>query len=61
MVDLNITWYVLPLSAVISLAYSASRYELTQKILQRATRLFVTITVCMIVAFSLLWAFSFRL
>lgn len=61
MVDLSITWYVIPLSAVISLAYSASRYELTEKILQRATRLFITITTCMLVAFAVLWAFSFRL
>ncbi len=61
MVDLSIAWYVVPLSAVISLAYSASRYELTERIIHRATRLFITITTCMLVAFAVLWAFSFGL
>lgn len=39
----NVTWYLLPLAVVISLVYSASRYELPEAILKRAGRLFLTI------------------
>ena len=39
-------WYVFPLAAAISLVYSASRYELTDRVVRRATRLF-----CMIIGF----------
>ena len=37
----NTMWYMLPLAAVISLVYSASRYEVPEKILRRAGKLFV--------------------
>ncbi len=57
----NITWYVLPLAAVISLVYSASRYELTEVILPRAARLFVTILVFLAFVFAFLLALSFNL
>ena len=59
--SINITWYLLPLAAVISLVYSASRYELTERILSRAARLFVTIMVFMGVVFVILLALSFNL
>lgn len=54
----NTIWYVLPLAAAISLVYSASRYELTERIVRRASRLF-----CMIVGFMgavliVLWGLS---
>ena len=54
----NTIWYVLPLAVAISLVYSASRYELTVRIVRRATRLF-----CMIVGFMgaflvVLWGLS---
>lgn len=35
--------YLVPLAAAISLVYSASRFELTERVLRRAGRLFVTI------------------
>ncbi len=43
----NITFYLFPLAVVISLVYSASRFELPDPILRRAARLFVTILVFM--------------
>ena len=54
-------WYLLPLAAVVSLVYSASRYELTENILRRAARLFVQILVFMTAVFFLLWALSLGL
>jgi len=52
----NVTWYLLPLAAVISLVYSASRYELPERILRRAVRLFLTIVIFMTIVFALmLW------
>ena len=57
----NTTWYVLPLAGAISLVYSASRYELTERILKRAARLFLTITGFMFGVFVLLWVLSANL
>lgn len=57
----NTTWYVLPLAGAISLVYSASRYELTQRILKRAARLFITITGFMLTVFVILWLLSANL
>lgn len=57
----NITWYLLPLAVVISLCYSASRYELPEQILRRAARLFVTIVVFMGIVLGVLALLSFRL
>ena len=57
----NTTWYVVPLAAAISLVYSASRYELTERILKRAARLFVTITGFMLTVFVVLWLLSANL
>jgi uncharacterized membrane protein YccC len=59
--DWNVSWYLLPLAAVISLVYSASRYELPDRILRRAGRLFCTIVGCMAGLFAVLWIFSFGL
>jgi hypothetical protein len=59
--DVNTMWYLIPLAAVISLVYSASRYELPQKILQRAGRLFVQILLFMGIVLGVLMALSFRL
>jgi len=55
------TWLLLPLAALISLVYSASRYELTDRILRRAVRLFLTIMVCLGAAFVVLNVLSDRL
>lgn len=57
----NITWHIIPLAAIISLVYSASRYELPARIVRRSTRLFVTIMVFMVIIFAVLWALSFQL
>lgn len=54
----NTSWYVFPLAAAISLVYSASRYELTERIVRRALRLFITITGFMIAVFVVLWFLS---
>jgi hypothetical protein len=59
--QINVTWYLLPLAAVISLVYSASRYELPERILRRAVRLFLTIVIFMTIAFALLLWLSHNL
>jgi hypothetical protein len=51
----NVTWYMLPLSLVISLVWSASRYEQPEYILGRALRLFLQIVGFMAAAFLVLW------
>jgi hypothetical protein len=50
----NVSWYLLPLAVVISLVYSASRYELAEAILKRSGRLFVTILAFMAVVLGAL-------
>jgi hypothetical protein len=60
-VDAHSTWYLLPLSLVISLVYSTSRYELTSKILTRAGRMFLTIMIFMGIVFVVLDTLSFWL
>lgn len=59
--QINVTWYLLPLAAVISLVYSATRYEDTQRILTRAGRLFMQILVFMTIILGVLVALSYRL
>ncbi|HUG90255.1 MAG TPA: hypothetical protein VML55_05450 [Planctomycetaceae bacterium] len=59
--EMSVSWFLLPLAAVISLVYSASRYELPEVILRRATRLFVTILGFMAAVFVVLLWLSFRL
>ena len=54
-------WYVIPLAGAISLVYSASRYELPQRVIQRAIRLFLQITGFMAVVLVALWLLSYRL
>jgi hypothetical protein len=55
------TWYVLPLAAVISLVYCASRYEEPARILRRSVRLFVQIIVFMAIVMGVLYLLSYRL
>jgi hypothetical protein len=59
--QLNITWYLLPLAAVISLVYSASRYEQPQRILNRAGRLFLHVLLFMVAVFVVLLLLSWGL
>ena len=54
----NVLWYMLPLALVISLVYSASRYELPERILRRAVRLFVQIMLFMGAVFAILFVLS---
>lgn len=54
-------WYVVPLAAAISLVYSASRYELPERILRRSVRLFGTITGFMACVLVALWLLSCNL
>ena len=53
------TWYLLPLAMAISLVYSASRYELPERILGRAIRLFLQIVGFMGAAFLILWVLTY--
>jgi len=57
----NVTWHLVPLTAVISLVYSASRYELRERILRRSLSLFGQIMVFMILVFLILLAFSWNI
>ena len=56
-----ISWYLIPLSVVISLVYSASRYELPERVLRRAMRMFLSILFFMGIVFVILLSLSFRL
>jgi hypothetical protein len=55
------TWFAIPLIVVISLVYSASRYESPPRILRRALRLGLTITGFMAAVFAILVVFSYGL
>jgi|GEM_PF-623790 len=58
-VSSNVTWYLIPLAMIVSLVYSASRFELPDRILRRATWLFLQIIGFMAVVFAVLWVLSF--
>jgi hypothetical protein len=55
----NVTWYLLPLAMVVSLVYSASRFELPDRILRRAVWLFLQIVGFMVAVFAVLWVLSY--
>ncbi len=55
----NLTWYLLPLAMVVSLVYSASRFELPERILRRTIWLFIQIVGFMAIVFGVLWVLSF--
>ena len=54
----NVLWYLLPLAAAISLVYSASRFEMPDRILHRAIRLFFQIVLFMGTVFAVLFVLS---
>lgn len=54
-------WFALPLIVVISLVYSASRYESPARILRRAGRLSLTITGFMLAVLVVLTVLSYGL
>jgi len=57
----NVSWYLLPLAMVVSLVYSASRFELPDRILQRAIWLFLQIVGFMGMVFAVLWFLSYKM
>jgi hypothetical protein len=57
----NVTWYLLPLAMVVSLVYSASRFELPDRILRRAVWLFLQIIGFMAAVFAVLWVLSYKM
>ena len=50
--------YAVPLTAVISLVYCTTRYELPSRIFQSATTMFVKTIVGLAVLYGVLWFFS---
>ena len=54
----NVLWYLLPLAIAISLVYSASRFELPERIMKRAVRLFFQIVLFMGAVFAVLFVLS---
>lgn len=58
---MNYMLYLFPLSAVVSLVYSATRYEYPPRILGNAARLFVKIVLFMALALGVLFALSWNL
>lgn len=57
----NLTWYLVPLAMVVSLVYSASRFEFPDRILRRAVWLFFQIIGFMVVVFAVLWVLSYKM
>jgi hypothetical protein len=58
---MNVTWYLIPLAAAVSLVWNASRYESTELILARSGRMFLQIIVFMAIILGVLVALSYRL
>lgn len=56
--NLNLLWYLFPLTLAVSLVYSASRYEAPSRIIQRALQLFVQISLFLGVVFIVLFVLS---
>jgi hypothetical protein len=59
--QIGLTWYLLPLAAVISLVYSATRYESPARILNRGGKLFLQVLFFMAIILGVLMALSFNL
>ncbi|WP_437194246.1 hypothetical protein [Planctomicrobium sp. SH527] len=58
---MNVTWFLIPMAAAVSLVWNASRYESTEVIVRRATRMFIQIVVFMVVILVLLGFLSYKL
>lgn len=56
--SINVNWYLIPMVAIISLVYSASQYELPEKIVRVSAKRFVYILAFMALAFAILWFLS---
>ncbi|MBX3439788.1 MAG: hypothetical protein KF861_20020 [Planctomycetaceae bacterium] len=59
--QINMTWYLLPLAAIISLVYNTSRYEDTRRILRQAGKTFTMILFFMAIILGVLVALSYNL
>lgn len=51
-------FYAVPLTAIVSLVYCATRYELPSRIFQTATVMFVKTIIGLAVLYGVLWYFS---
>lgn len=58
---MNITWFLFPLAAAVSLVWNASRYESTEVILKRAGKMFLQIIFFMALILGVLVALSYNL
>lgn len=58
---MNITWFLLPMAAAVSLVWTTSRYESVPVILRRALRLFIQILLFMGLILVVLFALSHNL
>lgn len=58
---MNITWYLLPLAASVSLVWTSSRYEATDVIIKRSAKLFAQIILFMALILCVLLALSYNL
>lgn len=56
--DVNRFWYLIPLAAAVSLAYTASRYELPEVILRRSASFFLKTLGFMAAIFAVLFVLS---
>jgi hypothetical protein len=56
--SINVNWYLIPMVLIISLVYTASQYELPEKIVRVATKRFLYILAFMAIAFVVLWVLS---
>jgi integral membrane sensor domain MASE1 len=55
------TWLAIPLAAVVSLVWNATRFEETRCILVRSTRMFLTLTIFMALIGGALYLLSYNL
>lgn len=58
---MNITWFLPPVALIVSLVYSASRWEAPSRIVRHATRLFLMILLGMAIILGVLYALSYNL
>lgn len=58
---MNVTWFLLPMAAAVSLVWNASRYESTELILKRSLRMFIQIVVFMAIILGVLALLSYKL
>ncbi len=58
---MNVTWFLIPMAAAVSLVWNASRYESTEVIVRRATRMFIQIVVFMAIILVVLGFLSYKL